>query len=204
MVQDIQVDAKNKKIFIEIEKKGVEAFDYLFIEAHPLSAILNEKKIKLFPNNFKLNYAWMGVAFEIDFLKPIEDFKSERTFFIVLDSLRNSIIDNWFFCHFTDRQLNVWGFLPLHQVNNPEFKNFYVDRIREFVAKKFEFIHLKNYINSYLSTAGADSKSTSLRYRPAQAVPNFMFWSTQQVTKYFENEFSKKMKSFKKDLEVSV
>lgn len=203
LFQDIQLDSKNKKIFIEVEKKGVETFDYLFIEAHPfLSTLLKEKNVHLFSKTLEKNYVWSSVNFEIDFLKPIEDFNFERIFLVILDSSRNSIIDNWFLCHFDNHQLNIWGFLPLHQVNNPGFKNFYIDRTRQWVSEKFKFIYLKNYLHSYLSTVGADEGFGSVRYHQTQCVPNFMFWSIEQVTNHFENKLLKKMKIIKKNLEA--
>lgn len=199
LIKDLQYDGKQKKIFLELEKKGVENFDFVFIEAHPfISTALLEKNIKAFRDQLELEYVWSSVSFDIDYQKPVEPFIKQKTFIVVQDSLRRSLVDNWYFCDFQPgNKLNVWGYLPYRQVANPEFKKFYVDRVRNFIQQKFKFIYLKEFIQFDLCSVGALDSAVSMKFQQMLAVPNFMFWSQLQVFNFFELNFSKKIKSYK-------
>lgn len=199
LLHDIQYDGKQKKIFIELEKKGVETFDYVFVEAHPLVAeALLEKQIKVFRQPQEVQYIWSSVSFEIDYLTPIEPLRNGKTFFVVQDPLRKSLIDNWFLCDFqSSSKLHVWGYMPYRQIANPEFRNFYIERVRKLIADKFNFIHLKENLTSQLSTVGALEDSVSMALKQTDSVPNFMFWSQAQVNYFLEQNFTKKIKMLK-------
>ena len=196
LLQDIQYDGKQKKVFIEIEKKGVETFDYVFIEAHPLVAqALFEKKIKVFRSPLEVQYIWSSISFAVDYVKPIEPLQQRRTFFVVQDPLRKSLIDNWFLCDFQkDNMLHIWGYMPFRQIANPQFKKFYIDRMKTFIVDKFKFIHLKDFLNAQLSSVGTSDESVSMAFKQTLSVPNFMFWSESQVNNFFEQKFTKKIK----------
>ena len=198
LLKDIQHDGKQKKLFFEVEKKGVESFDFLFIEAHPFVAeVLTEKKIKAFRKNLETEYSWTSLRFEIGYVKPIDPFYDEKMFFVVQDPRRKSLVDNWFFCHFQENVLEVWGFIPYLQVANPGFKKFYTERVRSFISEKFKFIYLKEFIRSDNCTVGALDQSVPMVLPQTQSAPNFTYWSTAQVTSFWETHFTKKLKTFK-------
>lgn len=198
-IHDIQYDSRRKKIILEIEKQGVEEFDLLLVEGHPILAdYFEEKKIKIFKDVVSTNYAWSAVKFEIDYLMPVEPFQTPRAFFLVLDSARESFIDNWVFCHIQKDQFTVWNFQPSHQIGNTEFANFYTDRLKQSLSARFKFIYFKNYLNTFHSSVGAHQKPLSAHFPQAISVPNFQFSSGAQVKEYFEQKIIKKLKIIKK------
>ncbi len=199
LIRDIQFDSRKKKIILEIEKQGVEEFDLLLAEAHPfLADFFEDRKIKFFKDSVSITYVWSAVNFEIDYLKPIEPFRNSRSFFLILDSSRETVIDNWMYCCLDKNHLSVWSFLPSHQVGNTEYLNFYIDRIRQSLSEKFRFLYLKNYQNSTSSSVGALQSSVRTRIPQAFTVPNFHFSSGPQIQSYFEQKIGKKIKAIRK------
>lgn len=208
-IMDIHYDSKKKTIIIELEKKGVENFDLVLTESHPLvSTFFDQKKIKMFKVNHKpsgnLNYIWTSTAFEFEVAKPVLPFQQDEAFFLVLDPARQSIIDNWFYCRMKQESLAFWTFQPIHQVNNPEFKNFYIDRIRGAISEHFPFLYLKNYIQSEVSTVASSKVKTGIVLPATLEVPNFSFWNAAHIEKFLQDNLSKVIRRSKKNNEVSI
>ncbi len=204
-VIDIQFDANQKKIIIELEKKGVEIFDLLLTESHPLlTDSLANRKIHVFRSTSTVDYTWTSISFEYEYLKPVAPFFETPPFFAVLDSARKTIIDNWLYCSLSGQKINIWNFQPTNQLHNPQFQDFYINRLRESVAKAMPFIHLKNYVSSQFSSVAHLSSSPKLKLNSTLAVPNFDFWSENQVTEFLRKHMLSKIKKVKAQPEASL
>lgn len=204
-VIDIQFDANQKKIIIELEKKGVEVFDLLVTESHPLlTDFFTHKKIQVFKTAAKADYTWTSVSFEIEYLKPVTEFSKAPPFFAVLDSARKTIIDNWLYCELSDQKINIWNFQPTNQLHNPQFQDFYIDRLRQSVTQILPFLHLKNYESTHFSSAAHLSYEPRLKLNSSLIVPNFDFWSENQVTEFLGKHMHQIFKKLKKHPEASL
>ncbi len=204
-IMDLHYDAKKKKIVVEIERKGIEAFEFVLTESHPLISIYFEtKKIQMFKTSLHADYIWSSIRFEYEPLKPIAIFQHDSPFFLVLDPARNSIIDNWFYCVLKKGLLELWTFQPFNQINNPEFQNFYIDRVRAAVAKRLSFLQLKNYLNTELSTVGSSAVQQQLLLPSALVMPNVSFWNGLQIENFLKSYFHKITRKVKKNNEASL
>lgn len=204
-VIDIQHDANQKKIVIELEKSGAEIFDILLTEAHPLvTAFFETRKIQIFKARPAVENTWTAVNFEYEFLKPILATFKKAPFFTVLDPSRASIIDNWLYCNFLNNNLQIWSFQPTNQLHNPEFQDFYIDRLRLAVAKVFPFLHLNSFVSSQFSSIVPFQFIPSLKMNLGLTVPNFDYWSEVQIAEFFQKYMLKINKKVKKIPEASL
>ena len=204
-IVDIQYDNKSKRINIEIENKGLETFDILFTEAHPLICdYLETKKMRLIKNKVLLKYVWKSFVFTYEFLKPIDMLKVRKEFFLVLDSSRDSLIDNWFYCILEPERIQVCTFQPFHQINNPEFFNFYVERIRQSLVNHFPFIQIKNFSHSQLATVGSSLVDISTLMPQSLIVPNFYFWKKEHIHDYLSMRLVKLTRKIKVNAKAAL
>lgn len=203
-IMDLHYDAKKKKIVAEIQRKGIEAFEFVLTESHPLVSIyFDTKKIKMFKATKQTDYIWSSICFEYEPLKPISVLQQDSPFFLVLDPARNSIIDNWFYCVLKKEVLELWTFQPFNQINNPEFQNFYIDRVRAAVAKRLSFLHLKNYLSTELSTVGSSEMQQQLLVPSVLVMPNVSFWNGLQIENFLKSYLHKITRKVRKNNEAS-
>ncbi len=204
-IMDIHYNAKKKKVVVEIERKGIEAFEFILTESHPLVSIyFDTKRIQLFKATSQTDYIWSSLRFEYQPLKPVAALQQDSPFFLVLDPERDSIIDNWFYCVIKAGLLELWTFQPFNQINNPEFQNFYIDRIRAAVASRFSFLQLQNYLNTELSTVGSPDVHRQLILSSALVMPNVSFWNGLQIENFLKNYLYKITRKVRKNNEASV
>ncbi len=205
-IVDIQFDSSRKKIVIELDKKGIESFDILLTESHSLLAnFFEQKKIRIFSKVPAINYTWSSFQFEFEVRKPISAVQTGQPFFVITDSTRDSIIDNWFYCQLKDSMIQIWSFQPTNQIYNPEFENFYIDRIRQAVSSALPFLLLKNYLKSQFSTVSmiAEEKMAKPILGSSVVVQNFSFWNDYQMEIYLQRKLYKIVNKIKKNNEAN-
>ncbi len=204
-INDVQIDPKQRKVFLELTKKGVESFDHLVIEGHPfVSDNLVDKKINIAKSNDSLKYVWSSLSFDIEFLQPLTPFTSSFSFFMVQDSTRKNVVDNWLLCQMKGDQIAIWTFLPIHQIKNPEFQKFYIERLKTAVGKKLDFLLFKKFRDFYFSTVGASASIVASMRGPLVTVPNFMYWGQAEVIKYIDGTLTKKLKVLQQQAEAKI
>lgn len=191
---DIQYDSKNKKVLIEVEKVGVEEFNFILLEQHILISLeLEKKNIHLVSKNLKTNSVWMSFNFAVDYVQAIKNKTLNSSFFMVLDSERESIIDNWLHCQLVENELRVSSFQPYTQLMNPAFQKFASDRIRTQISKKIEFLKVKELKDISLTTVGANHLKSFISIKSSAPVPNFSFWTDEQINSYLKKNILKKI-----------
>lgn len=191
---DIQYDSKNKKVLIEIEKHGVEEYDFIVTEQHLLISLeLEKKNIHLFDKKLKTPSIWTSFNYEISYSEKINFQTPKSSFFIVLDSDRESVTDNWLHCFLTKNQLQISSFQPYSQLMNPSFQEFENQRIQQQMAQKIKVFTLKKMTHITLSTVAADYTSSHCLMKPSGAVPNFSFWTDDQMNAFLQKQIMKKI-----------
>ncbi|OFZ31936.1 MAG: hypothetical protein A2622_11900 [Bdellovibrionales bacterium RIFCSPHIGHO2_01_FULL_40_29] len=208
-IKDIQFDSKVKKHLIEIDKQGIESFDYVLTESHfLLKQDLDLKKINIFKKTKNSSYIWCSLRFEYEFLKPLRSLQSMKSFWIVLDSDRETLIDNWFYCRLTEKQIEFWTYQPESQSHNPEFQNFYIERIRQALAEKLPFLHLNQFLDSDVCTISYEgwnrNQTSTLILGNCSCVPHMGFWAQEEVDHYFENHIFKTFRKLKSNPEATL
>ncbi|MFZ3229194.1 MAG: hypothetical protein WA160_03230 [Pseudobdellovibrio sp.] len=191
---DIHHDSKTGKVMLELDKHGVEEFDFILIEQNSLIKMeLEKKNINIFNKNLKTETIWTTLYFDVEYLKPIKFQANDYSFFLILDSERDTVIDNWFHCVLDKNSLCVSGFQPYTQLMNPGFQVFISRRIQNQVADKLKFITIKKFIDLSLSTVSSEYSISYNKLKPSAAVPNFSFWSDMQINGFLSKHIYKKI-----------
>lgn len=202
-IVDIKVDERQKKCFIEVKKKGLEEYDLVLVEDHNLVAqFFLEKNIKYFHKLSNQKSTWVGFQFKIDFITPKVPLPQPFEFLMVQQSSVDSVMDNFYLIKINSVDFTIWQWLPTHQLDNPQFDKFIIERTRSAVSAKLSYLvfmeqepikikttvscegHLKNYLDDLLFS-----------------VPNFSFWQSEQVEDYLKQRLDKKVKDYKKEVE---
>lgn len=191
---DIQYESKSKKVLIEIEKHGVEEFDFIISEQHILISLeLEKRNIFLFNKSLKTPLVWTTFSFRLNYADGINYEMKNSSFFLILDPDRESVSDNWFHCQMVGKRLYVSTLLPYTQVMNPSFQKFSAERIQQQLREKIQFVVVSELESVTLSTVAADYKSNLLRIKAAGVVPNFSFWTDAQINSYLQKQTLKKI-----------
>ncbi|MBC7465365.1 MAG: hypothetical protein H7256_05180 [Bdellovibrio sp.] len=191
---DIQYDSKNKKVLIEIEKHGVEEFDFFLTEQHALLSLeLEKKNIHLFSKKMKTPFVWTTFNYKVEYAKQIQFQMANSSFFIVIDSDREFTTDNWMHSQLQNDQLHVSSFQPYTQLMNPAFQKFASERIQDQLADKLKFIQIKSLEGVTLSTVDSGYKNASTLMKASTAIPNFSFWTDAQIEAYMQAHIIKKI-----------
>jgi hypothetical protein len=191
---DIQYNTKAKKILIEIEKSGVEEYDFILTEPHALiSSELKKRNIQLFKKSLQSNSVWSSFHFQVEYKKSINFLIPGASFFMVMDSERDSVNDNWFHCVLINNKLQVSSFQPYSQMMNPEFQTFAAARIQKQITERLHFIQIVKFEETSLSTIAANYRSSQLDMKPSAAVPNFAFWNYEQINLFLDKQIIRKI-----------
>jgi hypothetical protein len=191
---DIQYDSKNKKVLIEIEKHGVEEFNFLLTEQHVLLSLALEKKnIHLFGKHMKTPYVWTTFNYDVAYAPQVQFQVSNSSFFMVFDSDREFTTDNWVHCLLTNKTLQVSSFQPYSQLMNPGFEKFASERIQQQINAQVGFIQIKQLKDITVSTVAATYETSYLQLKAAALIPNFSFWTDGQIDAFLHTQTLKKM-----------
>lgn len=191
---DIQYDSKSKKVLIEIEKHGVEEFDFFLAEQHVLLSLeLEKKNIHLFNKKMKTPFVWTTFNYQVEYSGQIRFQMPNASFFVVIDSEREFTTDNWMHCQLQNETLHVSSFQPYTQLMNPAFQKFASDRIHDQVGEKLKFITIKHVEGVTLSTVASGYKDSCTLMKASASVPNFSFWTDAQIEAYFQASIIKKI-----------
>lgn len=207
---DIHFNSKTKKNAIELENHGVEEFDFVLSEQNDLISLeLEKKNIFLFDKELKTDLIWTTFSYQLQYLDKIKPFVQTRSFFLVLDSDRDSLVDNWLHCSLEGDVLKISSFQPYNQLMNPEFQRFTSDRMRQQVLEKLEIISIKAQVDVTFSTVSCEYLKSHCKMKSHFPVPNFLFWSEDQMNTFLDKNIYKRMskinlKNSKSNSEVST
>lgn len=191
---DIQYDSKSKKVLIEIEKHGVEEFDFFLAEQHVLLSLeLEKKNIHLFQKKMKTPFVWTTFNYQVEYADQIHFQMTNASFFVVIDSDREFTTDNWLHCQLQNDKIHISSFQPYTQLMNPAFQKFASDRVQDQISEKLKFIKLKGLESVTLSTVGSGYKDPSTVMKASMPIPNFSFWTDAQIESYLQTNALKKI-----------
>lgn len=202
-IVDVRVDDRQKKCFVEVKQKGLEEYDLILTEDHNLiSHFFQEKSIKYFRKLSNQKRSWVGYTFAIQYVSPKKPIANPIDFFLVNQSMHDSIVDNFYLIRLSASQINVWQWLPAHQLDNPQFDKFIIEKIRSLVAKKISFISLNSTEPVKIkTTVNAESDQKIFLDGLFLSIPNFTFWDHEHIADYLKKRLDKKVKDYLKEVE---
>lgn len=161
-VIDLKINHKFKKNYLEIKNENIYEYDHFFIEESYLALDQIDKKISghdFFEMNEKSGFQiFQFVATQFD--TNIE-FGSD-SFWLMTDINYKSIYDNFYFIcqslnttknvvkNKTEFKIDIWSWLPIHQLSNPTAISYVQQRVQKHIEKKFNFLELRPTSNPFL------------------------------------------------------
>lgn len=182
-LKDVFFDSKKQKVYVEAAA-GVSEYDFLMVEDHELiSNKIKNITSNIFQNEPRNHHVWFSVEFGYELKKPRTGALAERSFWLINDSQNESLVDNWYFCHFKANTVLVQQWVPFTQHQNMDYKKFMTERTQAVIAKKIEFIHVTEILNTFVdSTSGFFKNVGTLKNnRIAALTPSFSFWSQPNI-----------------------
>lgn len=201
LVKDIVFNQKTSEVYVEKEKMGVTAYQYLFVEEHNIMAenFLGYAKniFSQFPEN---SHIWFAAEFSYEMKKPRDGDLGRREFILVKDRQIKTIIDNWYFVRTSGSKITVYQWVPFNQYKNSDFQKFIVERVEKLIKEKLELIQVKEFVRLYVdSTAGFSTQLANLKHpKISSSIPAFRFWSHEMINRYLYTKLDTKMKELHK------
>ncbi|MBC7419312.1 MAG: hypothetical protein H7328_01170 [Bdellovibrio sp.] len=200
-LQDVFFNSKKQKVYLEKSNSGTSEFDFIIVENHQLVSLAAKKlKNNIFSQSTKNSHVWFSTEFNYSLKNPRDGFLGKHSFILVFDSANESILDNWYFCHFESDRLLVQQWVPYHQYQNSDYNRFIIERTRQRLATRVDFIHLGNLTQADVnSTSGFFQTNAALtNHRLTALVPSFSFWSPLQIENQISNSTEQKIKKILK------
>ncbi|MBC7742121.1 MAG: hypothetical protein H7061_07985 [Bdellovibrionaceae bacterium] len=183
-VRDIFFDSRKQKAVFEKVSQGINEYDYVIFENHQLVAsVLKQSGIKVFSSAPLHSHLWYSIEFTYQKNTPHIGLLPERSFLLVKDRQYETLVDNWYGCHARQDTFTVQQWVPINQYQNLDYMKFMLERTRDELSRKLDFIELLEFKKSYVQTsAGYRQQLGTLKNNKLSAVlPSFAFWSQAQI-----------------------
>ena len=179
----------------------LQTYDYILIEqSNLLSQDLAAKKINLLKTNLDRGYQWVGFQFEVNQTMAL------KKYWIIDNPFYDSIYDNYYYIKNKGTILDIWTFLPYHQLNNPEMFKYLSQRVKGKIEKKFDFLSLNLKLDHFMLQpidVGFEYQLTDSFI--SDVLPHFHFANVNQGQKMIQSKFDRiitKLKIKKENYEV--
>lgn len=190
---DLKVDKNSRKILLEMKSQPLMSYDFVFVEKSSLLAQdLMNKKIQLMQVNLDRGYQWVGFQFEVNQMMAL------KKYWLIDDAFYDSIYDNYYYIKNKGTLLDIWTFLPYHQLNNPEMFKYLSQRVQNKVEKKFDFLNLKLKSEQFMVQpidVGFDFKLMFPNL--SLSIPHFHFAGNEECQKMIQSQFDRVISSLK-------
>lgn len=186
-IKDMTIDQKSGQIKFEINQSGLLAYDHVLLE--------NNDRIYEFAHRFCPKYFQVteSVSFQfVGFKFLMSNHLTNNYFWIVDDSLYESIYDNFYFINAQNSHADVWTWIPEQQLKSSEYFRFISQRVRNRMEKKFDFISFsltnKEFLTQPLNPASRYQMKSNKFFSP---FPHFNFLNLLETENVFWSEIEK-------------
>ena len=186
-IKDMTIDQKSGQIKFEINQSNLLDYDHVLLENNDR---IYEFVQRFCPKHFQttefVSFQFVGFKF------LMSDHLTNNYFWMVDDSLYDSIYDNFYFINAQNSHADVWTWIPEQQLKSSEYFRFISQRVRNRMEKKFDFISFsltsKEFLTQPLNPASRYQMKSNKFFSP---FPHFNFLNPQQTENVFWTEIEK-------------
>lgn len=186
-IKDMTIDQKSGQIKFEINQSGLLNYDHVLLENNDR---IYEFVQRFCPKHFQttefVSFQFVGFKF------LMSDHLTNNYFWMVDDSLYESVYDNFYFINAQNSHADVWTWIPEQQLKSSEYFRFISQRVRNRMEKKFDFISFsltsKEFLTQPLNPASRYQMKSSPFFSP---FPHFNFLNPLQTENIFWSKIEK-------------
>lgn len=179
-INDLKINEKDKKIFLEVKQAGVLSYDHVFFEESFLNFSSFNDKFKnqnLVKSKTSQVFQFVGMKFKIN--ENLGSFK----YWLMTDSEYNSIYDNFYFISTSENMIDVWCWIPAQQLKNPTTSKYFTARVQRHIENKMGFLNFQLVSENFILQPLNTYMPVDLQYESlVSLMPHFHFYSPLQVT----------------------